>query len=145
MRRLLCLAIGLSACAQTPRAPSAGTLTEPDSLELIIAGTTDVHGWRRGWDYFGNVPDSTRGLARVATIVDSLRTAHPDRVVLVDAGDDLQGTSITSVALRDSLLPNPIVAAMNAMRYDAGVIGNHEFNYGLGYLDRAISLARFPF
>ena len=40
---------------------------------------------------------------------------------------------------------SPIVAAMNAMRYDAAAIGNHEFNYGVPFLDRAVGQARFPF
>ncbi|MGH7680306.1 MAG: bifunctional metallophosphatase/5'-nucleotidase [Gemmatimonadaceae bacterium] len=145
MRRLLWLGIVVSACAQGPRAPAPVSAVGNDSLELVVAATTDVHGWLRGWDYFANAPDSTRGLTRIATIVDSLRAANPDRVVLVDAGDDLQGTAITSIALRDSLQPNPIIAAMNALQYDAGVVGNHEFNYGLGYLERAISQAKFPF
>src|SRR5688572_32031061 len=145
MRRLLWLGIVVSACAQGPRGPGPVSAVGPDSLELVVAATTDVHGWLRGWDYFANAPDSTRGLTRIATIVDSLRAANPDRVVLVDAGDDLQGTPITSIALRDSLQPNPIIAAMNALQYDAGVVGNHEFNYGLGYLERAISQAKFPF
>jgi 2',3'-cyclic-nucleotide 2'-phosphodiesterase (5'-nucleotidase family) len=117
----------------------------PDSLTLYVAGTTDVHGWLRGWDYFANAADTTRGLARVATIVDSLRKAHADRIVLVDAGDDLQGTPLANVAVRDTGLRNPIVAAMNALRYDAAVIGNHEFNYGLEYLNRVIAQAAFPF
>lgn len=141
MRRLLLL-VALAACA--PAQPERPAAARPDSLTLYVAGTTDVHGWLRGWDYFANAPDSARGLTRVATIMDSLRKAHPDRVLLVDAGDDLQGTPITSIALRDSLLPNPIIGAMNALRYDAGVIGNHEFNYGLGYLNRAIAQATFP-
>jgi len=146
MRRLLILAVAGSACARPGGMPApAGSSRVADSLELIVAGTTDVHGWLRGWDYFANAADSTRGLSRIATVVDSLRSANGDRVVLVDAGDDLQGTPITSVALRDSLLPNPIIAAMNAIRYDAAVIGNHEFNYGLGYLDRAVKQATFPF
>lgn len=146
MRRLLILAVAVSGCARHGGMPSPGGATRAaDSLDLIVAGTTDVHGWLRGWDYFANASDSTRGLSRIATIVDSLRLANPDRVVLVDAGDDLQGTAITSVALRDSLRPNPIVTAMNALRYDAAVIGNHEFNYGLGYLERAIKQATFPF
>ena len=144
MRRLL-LVVALAACAPAhPERPPVPALVLPDSITLYVAGTTDVHGWLRGWDYFANAPDSTRGLTRVSTIMDSLRTAHPDRVVLVDAGDDLQGTPMTSVALRDSLLPNPIISAMSALRYDAGVIGNHEFNYGLGYLNRAIAQATFP-
>src|SRR5688572_33376966 len=123
MRRLLWLGIVVSACAQGPRGPGPVSAVGPDSLELVVAGTTDVHGWLRGWDYFANAPDSARGLTRIATILDSLRGTTPDRVVLVDAGDDLQGTPITSIALRDSLLPNPIITAMNALRYDAAVIG----------------------
>ena len=84
-------------------------------------------------------------LARAATIVDSLRAAHAGRVLLVDAGDDLQGTPLAHVALRDSLRPHPVAAAMNAMRYDAAAIGNHEFNFGLPYLNRVVSEASFPF
>jgi 2',3'-cyclic-nucleotide 2'-phosphodiesterase (5'-nucleotidase family) len=152
MRSVLAVVALCLGCAAPRNAPSPGAgapaATVPataDSVELLIAGTTDAHGWLRGWDYFANAPDTTRGLSRVASIVDSLRQANPDRVVLVDAGDFLQGSPITSIALRDSLLPNPIVATMNAMRYDAAVVGNHEFNYGLGYLNRAMSQARFPF
>ncbi len=115
-------------------------------VELLVAATTDVHGRLRGWDYYANAPDPDRGLARVATIVDSLRRAAPGRVVLVDAGDLLQGNPMTYVAARiDSLAPHPVVAAMNAMRYDAAALGNHEFNYGLRTLDRATRQARFPF
>ncbi len=144
MRRFLLVALGAVACARQNNPQVAGAVSLPDSLEVVVAGTTDIHGWLRGWDYFTNAVDSTRGLTRLATILDSLRAAHPDRVVLVDAGDDLQGTPITSIAVRDSLLPNPIIVAMNAVRYDAAVIGNHEFNYGLGYLNRAIAQATFP-
>ena len=145
-------ALVAGACTSSGGSPPAGrpgnaaeSLNPADTMTVIVVGTTDVHGWLRGWDYYGNRPDTTRGLARAATIVDSLRRAHPGRVVLVDAGDDLQGTPITNVALRDSTLPNPIISAMNAMRYDAAVIGNHEFNYGLGHLNRAIAQATFPF
>lgn len=151
MRRLIVLAaLVATGCAAPRNAPAAGAPAaaqpRPDSVDLVIAGTTDIHGWLRGWDYFANAVDSTRGLSRVATIVDSLRAANADRVLLVDAGDDLQGTPITSIAVRDSASgrSNPIIAAMNAARYDAAVIGNHEFNYGLPYLHGAIAQARFP-
>jgi 2',3'-cyclic-nucleotide 2'-phosphodiesterase (5'-nucleotidase family) len=139
------LAAVLAAATSCARASREARYNGPDSLTLVVAGTTDVHGWLRGWDYFANAPDSTRGLTRVATIVDSLRAANPDRVLLVDAGDLLQGTAITSIALRDSLVGNPIIAAMNAMQYDAAAIGNHEFNFGTRYLERAINRATFPF
>lgn len=145
MRRIACLALAGFACARPSSRPvPAVTPPTPDTAVLLVAGTTDVHGWLRGWDYFANAPDSTRGLSRAATVVDSLRRAHGGPLLLVDAGDDLQGTAMNNVALRDSLLPNPVMAAMNAMRYDAAVIGNHEFNFGLGYLNRVIAQAQFP-
>src|SRR5690606_39921128 len=39
---------------------------------------------------------------------------------------------------------HPIIAAMNVLGYDAATLGNHEFNYGLDYLDRALEGADFP-
>jgi 2',3'-cyclic-nucleotide 2'-phosphodiesterase (5'-nucleotidase family) len=126
--------------------PSVAPLRAQERVELLVAATTDVHGRLRGWDYYANAVDSLRGLARAATIVDSLRRAAPGRVLLVDAGDLLQGNPMTYVAGRiDTLAPHPVVAAMNAMRYDAAALGNHEFNYGLDVLDRAAGQARFPF
>jgi len=115
-------------------------------VTLKIAATTDVHGRLRGWDYGSGRVDSTRGLARAATIIDSLRRSARNRVILVDAGDLLQGNAMTFVAGRvDSLAPHPVITAMNLMRYDAAAVGNHEFNYGLGVFDRAVAQARFPF
>src|SRR5919202_4710157 len=115
-------------------------------LELLVAATTDVHGRLRGWDYYANATDSARGLSRAATIVDSVRAANPGRVPLVDAGDLLQGNPLTYVAARVAAEPvHPVIAAMNAMRYDAAAIGNHEFNYGLPTLERAVAQAQFPF
>ncbi|HUF27975.1 MAG TPA: 5'-nucleotidase C-terminal domain-containing protein [Gemmatimonadaceae bacterium] len=137
------LALALGSCASQPRAPRVGGTAE---RELVIAATTDVHGRLRGWDYYGDVPDSLHSLARAATIVDSLRTAHGGLVVLVDAGDLLQGNPLAFVAARvtrDTL--SPVIAAMNAMHYDAAAVGNHEFNYGVPHLERAVAQASFPF
>lgn len=147
MRRVLLL-LGTVACA-SPGGGGLAKRAEPaatDTVEIVIAATTDVHGRLRGWDYYTGRPDSTRGLARAATIVDSLRRAHVGRVVLLDAGDLLQGNSLAHFAARvDTTSPHPVVAAMNTMRYDAAAVGNHEFNYGLEFLGRATSTATFPF
>jgi 2',3'-cyclic-nucleotide 2'-phosphodiesterase / 3'-nucleotidase / 5'-nucleotidase len=130
----------LLGCAPAGRARDAST------VDLVVVATTDIHGRLRGWDYYTNAPDGARGLTRAATIVDSVRVAHPGRVLLVDAGDLLQGNPLTYVAARVSPdSANAVVAAMNVMGYDAAVVGNHEFNYGLPYLARAIGQARFPF
>lgn len=139
VRRAVVGAVAVSACLTSPAAAQ-------QRVTLKVAATTDVHGRLRGWDYATGRPDSTRGLARAASIVDSLRRAARDRVILVDAGDLLQGNAMTFVAGRvDSLAPHPVIAAMNLMRYDAAAVGNHEFNYGLGVFDRAVAQARFPF
>ncbi|MBA3341660.1 MAG: 5'-nucleotidase C-terminal domain-containing protein [Gemmatimonadaceae bacterium] len=144
---ILLLALA-AACAPRPGSvtPSRSPGTGSGGFDLIVLSTTDVHGRIRGWDYYSDSAESVRGLARAATVVDSIRAANPERVLLVDAGDLLQGNPFAYVARRqfgDSA--NPIVAAMNAMRYDAAAIGNHEYNYGVPYLERAVRQARFPF
>ena len=112
------------------------------TVDLVIAATTDVHGRVRGWDYYADTAEGGRGLSRAATIVDSVRTANPGRVLLVDAGDLLQGNPLTYVARDQKSGAHPVIAAMNAMRYDAVAVGNHEFNYGVPVFDRVSAQAR---
>jgi len=132
--------LGLAACTHGP------LLQSNVSADLVIAATTDVHGRVRGWDYYRNAPDTLGGLARVATIIDSLRRVSPLQPVVIDAGDIIQGNPLAFAAARiDSTMPNPSIAAMNVIDYDAAVVGNHEFNYGLNYLDKAVREAEFPF
>jgi hypothetical protein len=51
MRRLMVLAMSISACTSASgRTVSSSEVRLTDSLELIVAATTDVHGWLRGWD-----------------------------------------------------------------------------------------------
>ena len=119
---------------------------QPRRVELTIAATTDVHGRLRGWDYYAGTADPAHSLAAAATIVDSARRANPDGVVLVEGGDILQGNPLTYVAARVKPTPvHPVIAAMNVMRYDAAVLGNHEFNYGVPLLRKAVAQAGFPF
>ncbi|HEY0527573.1 MAG TPA: 5'-nucleotidase C-terminal domain-containing protein [Gemmatimonadaceae bacterium] len=137
--RLCCLAAAL-ACASIQVSRATGP------VDLVIATTTDVHGRIRAWDYYANQEERVRGLTRAATIVDSVRAANLGRVILLDAGDLLQGNPFAYVAARvSSDRTNPIIAAMNAMHYDAAAIGNHEYNYGVPYLDSAVRQASFPF
>ena len=137
---LACLFVELIACAPT-QIPQAVA-----PVDLVVATTTDVHGRITAWDYYANRSEAIRGLTRAATIVDSVRASNPGRVILLDAGDLLQGNPLAYVAARVSRdRTNPIIAAMNAMQYDAAAIGNHEYNYGVPYLDSAVRQAKFPF
>ncbi len=113
--------------------------------ELVLLGTTDVHGWLYAHDYFTGRP-TDHGLALLKPLVDSIRQANPGRVLLFESGDLLQGNPLAYVhARRDAVRPNPIVQAMNLLGYDAAAIGNHEFNYGIELLELAIEDADFPF
>src|ERR1051326_6684922 len=131
--------LGASACFTSVRLGANGP------VDLVVAATTDVHGYVAGWNYLTSRPDESRGLARVATIVDSIRRASGTSPILVDAGDFLQGSMLTFAAARvDTTIRHPVIAAMNAMQYDAAAIGNHEFDYGIGTLERASRVAEFP-
>ncbi len=146
-RQLLPLALFVLSACQAARVPGGGGAASPSgsSFDLIVLSTTDVHGRTRAFDYYTDSVETARGLTRAATIVDSIRAANPGRVLLVDAGDLLQGNPFAYVAMKqfaDSA--NPVIATMNAMQYDAAAIGNHEYNYGVPYLERAVSQARFP-
>ncbi|MEO8194589.1 MAG: 5'-nucleotidase C-terminal domain-containing protein [Gemmatimonadales bacterium] len=143
--RFSALLAALAACTSAVGSNPGGGTGSGAPFELLVLSTTDVHGRIRGWDYYADSAESVRGLTRAATIVDSIRAANPGRVLLVDGGDLLQGNPFAYVAMKQfANSDNPIIAAMNAMRFDAAAIGNHEYNYGLPYLERAVAQARFP-
>jgi 2',3'-cyclic-nucleotide 2'-phosphodiesterase/3'-nucleotidase/5'-nucleotidase len=119
-------------------------LPAQDTAHVVVVATTDVHGHVNAWDYVADRP-APWGLSRAATVVDSVRAAYPGAVVLVDAGDLIQGnpyaTYFATVQPRDV---NPVVDGLNALHYDVATPGNHEFNFGLDVLARAYAGAAFP-
>ncbi|HVD62040.1 MAG TPA: 5'-nucleotidase C-terminal domain-containing protein [Gemmatimonadaceae bacterium] len=145
IRIFLCGTAALAALSCSAGSSPGAAPVPSDAREIIVLSTTDVHGRIRAWDYYTDSVEP-RGLSRAATIVDSIRAANRGRVILIDAGDLLQGNPFTFVAARVSRdSANPVIAAMNAMSYDAAAVGNHEYNYGVNYLERAVAQARFPF
>ena len=102
-------------------ATGAGGLQAQSQTEVLIAATTDVHGRLRGWDYYANAADPGHSLAAAATIVDSLRRANPDGVVLVEGGDILQGNPLTYVAARVRPTPvHPVIAEITSRLLGVG-------------------------
>ncbi|MDG0794317.1 bifunctional 2',3'-cyclic-nucleotide 2'-phosphodiesterase/3'-nucleotidase [Cohnella ginsengisoli] len=108
--------------------------------------TTDLHTNVRGFDYFKNAESVAVGLDRTATLIKQARVEQPN-ALLFDNGDLLQGTPLgTYMAKVDKLSSpgsvHPMYKAMNLLGYDAATFGNHEFNYGLDFLDKAVSGAK---
>ncbi|WP_342562946.1 bifunctional metallophosphatase/5'-nucleotidase [Paenibacillus sp. FSL R7-0345] len=114
-----------------------------EQCEVVLMETSDLHGFILPGSY------ATRcgvpyGLARTARIIKEIRRTYP-HTLLIDNGDCLQGTPLTYYHAKvNSLLPNPVIACLNELRYDAAVLGNHEFNYGLPYLRNAVEASDFP-
>ncbi len=66
-------------------------------------------------------------------------------MLLLDAGDTIQGTPIEFLHAKDpSKGPDPMAEAMSALKYDAMAVGNHEFNFGLAVLRKAQKESSFP-
>jgi 2',3'-cyclic-nucleotide 2'-phosphodiesterase (5'-nucleotidase family) len=112
-------------------------------VQIVILGTTDLHGNIFPIDYYTNKPDN-RGLAKVATIIKRTRKENPN-VVLIDSGDTIQGTPLVYYHnKKNNQPPDPMMLGMNALNYDAMTVGNHEYNFGFKVLEKARSEAKFP-
>ena len=110
---------------------------------ITVLATTDLHGNLLPYDYYTSKP-APRGLAKIATLVRKARADNPD-TLLIDCGDTIQGSPLESVYQHGARsLPDPMMAAMNLLKYDAMVVGNHEYNFGMKAFDQARKAAEFP-
>ena len=121
-----------------PSAPLASA-----QVRLRLLQTTDLHAHVLAYDYASDQPTDRVGLARTATLIAQAR-AEAKNCLLFDNGDFLQGTPLGDLFATQPVDPHPVIAAMNALGYDAGTLGNHEFNYGLPVLRQAIAGAAHP-
>src|SRR6267154_4058 len=95
-----------------------GSAAAQDSLHVVVVSTTDIHGHVLSWDFVAD-REAPWGLDRAATVIDSLRRQYPGQVVVVDAGDLIQGEPFaTYYAAVKPADPNPVVDALNAVGYD---------------------------
>lgn len=114
---------------------------------LRILSTTDLHCHVYPYDYYADRENNTMGLARTASIVTGIR-AEATNTLTVDNGDYFQGNPMAdyiaySRGMNEGDL-HPVIAGMNALGYDAGTLGNHEFNYGVPFMDLVNARAEFP-
>jgi 2',3'-cyclic-nucleotide 2'-phosphodiesterase / 3'-nucleotidase len=134
---LLTLALGSVAAAQTA-APT---------VSLRILETTDLHTAALGYDYYQDKPTGEFGFEYTATLIANAKKEQRN-TLLYDNGDLIQGNPLGDYVARvKPLAPgqlHPMHAAMKLLRYDAGNLGNHEFNYGLPFLQQVAAAAPMP-
>lgn len=130
MRKMMiyaCLMLMLFSCKQSP---------QTDHIRILA--TSDTHNMFYPYNYALNERHTSGSMPQVATAIKSLR----DSCTLVfEVGDIVQDNS-ADLFLNDSL--HPMMAAMNAIGYDAWVTGNHEYNYGMPSLRRFVSQCNAP-
>ena len=106
---------------------------------LALLETTDLHTNVMSYDYFKLAEDKSLGFERVATLINAARAEFPNNLLL-DNGDTIQGTALSDYQALVSPVPCTQTLAMykvmNLMKFDGGGIGNHEFNYGLPFLNQ---------
>ena len=115
---LLALAMVLSLCA-----PALAAEAEAEPVNVLY--TNDVHTYI----------DKDLNYTLAAMYRDTL-----DNVLMVDAGDAIQGTAYGSMDKGET-----IIKLMNAVGYDLATLGNHEFDYGMEGCMNAIEWAEFPY
>ena len=122
---------------------SVTALAAEGETHLTIIGTSDTHGNIWGYSYEDMKESTGDGLARVSTYVSQVREENPN-TILVDAGDTIQGTIMTDDLYSKDTTDHPVPAALDYMSYDAWVLGNHEFNFGVDTLKEIIAQTDVP-
>ncbi|WP_105738806.1 bifunctional 2',3'-cyclic-nucleotide 2'-phosphodiesterase/3'-nucleotidase [Cronobacter dublinensis] len=117
------------------------------TVDLRILETTDLHSNMMDFDYYKDAPTEKFGLVRTASLINAARQEAVNSV-LVDNGDLIQGSPLGDYMAAKGLKEgdvHPVYKAMNTLDYAVGNLGNHEFNYGLDYLHKALAGANFPY
>jgi 2',3'-cyclic-nucleotide 2'-phosphodiesterase / 3'-nucleotidase len=126
------------------------TTTPPQTIEapvlsLRLIATSDLHASLLPYDYCANRAVSGRSLSEISHQIATARAEVPNSL-LFDNGDFLQGNPLADYVANAPRRrrAHPVITAFNTLGYDAVTLGNHEFNYGLGFLGAALAQARFP-
>ena len=144
---LFLFATVLGACAHT-----GSKVTAPPSDEIAILAFNDFHGALLPRKHAGDLESG--GALALARTVATARELYGDRLLVLEAGDSMQGTLESNLVEGAS-----VIDVFNRMGVNMGVIGNHEFDYGpigpaaplkktddlLGALKQRLNEARYPF
>ena len=113
-------------------------------MKLTILATSDIHGYLFPTDYTDKTTEIGHGLFKVASVIEEERKKTKDALLLIENGDFIQGSPLAQYVKEELQTPKDLVSALNDLEYDVGIIGNHEFNYGIDYLKEGIHQANHP-
>ncbi|MEQ9901105.1 5'-nucleotidase C-terminal domain-containing protein [Pectobacterium punjabense] len=113
---------------------STSAMAAQEPVNITILGTSDLHGTFVPWDYATDTANMAGSLSQIATQVHKVRAQQPN-VILVDAGDTIQGNFVETFKNDKT---SPMILGFNALNYDVWVLGNHEFDFGLNVLSTSL-------
>ncbi|MEH7436953.1 bifunctional 2',3'-cyclic-nucleotide 2'-phosphodiesterase/3'-nucleotidase [Neobacillus drentensis] len=128
--------------------PTRAFAQKPEStVQLRLLGTTDLHVFLANYDYYQTKQDDKVGLVKTATLIKQARNEVKNSL-LFDNGDEIQGNPLGDYVAKVKGLKagevHPVYRLFNLLGYDATTVGNHEFNYGLDYLNETLNDAKMP-
>jgi 2',3'-cyclic-nucleotide 2'-phosphodiesterase/3'-nucleotidase len=125
---LICAAPGFAEAVQS---------INPDTVSISILHTTDLHGHILPTIDYDRNPD-LGGFARCATQIRRWRRKNPN-TILIDLGDVYQGTDV-ALRTKGALM----IDLFNYLKYDAWILGNHEFDWGIETFRDALERSTMP-
>ena len=97
-------------------------------MKLTILSTSDTHGFVLPTNYVKREQNLPFSLAKAKTVLDAQKAMAEGPVLTIENGDWLQGSPLAYYAAKMNRKPEQLTQIYNAVGYDAGIIGNHEFN-----------------
>ncbi|WEV60052.1 bifunctional metallophosphatase/5'-nucleotidase [Streptococcaceae bacterium ESL0729] len=113
-------------------------------MRLTILETSDMHGYIMPTNFTEKDMNMPLGTAKVASKMRELRAQADGPVIQIENGDYIQGSPLSYFISKQAEGASPLADITNAMDYDYGILGNHEFNYGPEYLKGAIDSYNYP-
>ena len=107
-----------------------------EQKEIRLLYINDFHGFAEPYKPLGS-QETLGGIAFLAAKAEIMRKEKPS--LFLASGDMIQGNNWANLSQGQS-----VIEAMNAMKFDAMVVGNHEFDFGQDILKKRISEATFP-
>jgi 2',3'-cyclic-nucleotide 2'-phosphodiesterase / 3'-nucleotidase len=139
--------LGTSALGATSMLHPFSAFAAAGQAHLRLLETTDIHVNVLPYDYYADAPNDTMGLSRTAAIIAAIR-AEATNSLLLENGDYLQGSPMGDYIAYERGMKagdlHPVIKGMNVLGYTAGTLGNHEFNYGLDFMDKVNAGTNYP-